>query len=136
VLRLRSRRFSDRLKVGNVIEAAELGGVFVKHGSDPAIQLQIGDRLSFRRIGLMDALHFSLEVRERPFLLDMNRLREKDVGDVVQRMVRIPRHHDEELRFAQIRDNRGIARALAEHGVGDEDDVDAVGAVGQQIFDR
>src|SRR5205807_5383201 len=93
-LRLRS----CQLELRDLFEAAELGGIFIEHRSDAAIQLQIGDRLPFRRIGLMDSLHASLQIRERPFFLYVNCRREKDVGDVVERMVRVPRHDHEELR--------------------------------------
>src|SRR5207302_5878609 len=92
-LRLRS----CQLELRDLFEAAELGGIFVEHRPDAAVQLEIGDRLPFRRIGLMDSLHAALQIRERPFLLDMDRRREKDVRNVVQRMIRVPRHHHEEL---------------------------------------
>src|SRR5438270_13788509 len=74
-MRLRLR--SCQLELRDLIEAAELGRIFVEHRPDAAVQLEIGHRLSFRRIGLMDSLHAPLQIRERPFLLDMNRRRQE-----------------------------------------------------------
>ena len=59
----------------------------------------------------MDALHASLKIRERPFLLDMNRAREKDVGDVVQRMVRIPRMTTRNFALRRLATTAGSWRA-------------------------
>ncbi len=84
----------------------------------------------------MDALDSPLQIRERPFLLGMNRRGEQDVSDVVERVVGVPRHHHQELRFAEVGHNGRIFGPLAEGGVGDEEHVDAVRALREEIFDR
>jgi len=56
----------------------------------PPEDLVVTDRLSLRRVGLENLLLALLQVRERPFLLRVNRGGEEDVGDVAERMRRVP----------------------------------------------
>jgi len=124
------------MKHGNVLEPPKLGSVAIEHGSDPAVQLEVCHGLPLRRVGLVNALHAPLKIGERPFLLRMNGGGQDDIRDVVERVVGVPRHDDEELRLAQVSDDRWILRPLTEVGVGDEEDVDAGSAVGHQVVEK
>src|SRR5438270_6639628 len=95
--------------------------------ADAAEDLQVGYGLTLRHVGLMDLLLAPLEVRERPLLLGVDGGGEKDVGEVVERMVGVPRMDDEELGLAELGDDGGVFGALAELGVADVED--AVGEI-------
>src|SRR5256885_13951690 len=73
-----------------------------KRAGDALENLQIGNRLALRPVGGVNLLHAALQIRERALLLHVDRGGEKDVGDFVQRMRRIPGVEDEEPRFAQL----------------------------------
>src|SRR2546423_931175 len=86
--------------------------LFGKRALNAAENLVVAERLSLRRIGGEDLLRAILQIDERAVFLRVNGRRQHDVGNVVQRMRGIPRMNDEELRFAQIGDDRGIFGAL------------------------
>src|SRR5256885_16960645 len=87
--------------------------------ADAAEDLQVGYGLTLRQVGLMDLLLAPLEVRERPLLLGVDGRGEKDVGEVVERMVGVPRMDDEELGLAELGDDGGGFGALAGFGGAD-----------------
>src|SRR5688572_9539572 len=99
------------------VRALELRGLREEFRADAAEDLQIRNGLTLWRKRLVNALHASLQVRERPVLLSMNRRGEKNVGGVIQWMRCIPRMNDERLRLAQVGDDSRVFRPLREAGV-------------------
>ena len=104
-----------------------------KREADAAEDLPLRERLALWQRARHDFLQAALNVREGARLLREDRRRQDDVGDVGERVV-LPCENDQELRLAEVRDDLGAPGAGAEGGLGDDENVDSVGAFRHQIL--